>query len=212
MDKQSEPDGKENPILIRKYPNRRLYNTATSSYIVLDDIVELVKTNKSFVIIDNKSGDDITRSILNQVIYERESGQSNFLFPLDVQKQLIMMYDDAYGSIMPSYFRESMKAFNSEREKMKEAFGEIVGQNTNAMVEFGQEVARRNMEMFSRSFDMFSKISGLSPADVSSKEAEEQSSNQAKESQDEDDKETALKDMQEQIKAMQDQLKELSKK
>ena len=93
-------------IIIKKYPNRRLYNTATSTYIVLDDLVELVKSGKPFEIRDTKSGDDITREILNQIIFERETGKSNFHFPLEVQKQLIGMYDDTYGKMMPSYLKE----------------------------------------------------------------------------------------------------------
>ena len=78
---EQEEGAAEELVLIKKYPNRRLYNTATSSYIVLDDIVELVKSGALFKIEDAKTGNDLTRSILNQIIYERESGPANFPFP-----------------------------------------------------------------------------------------------------------------------------------
>ena len=104
-DKQTGSEEVESQaILIKKYPNRRLYNTSTSQYIVLEDIVALIKEGTPFVIEDTKTGEDITRNILNQVIYERETAQNDYLFPLDVQKQLIMMYDDAYSKMMPTTF------------------------------------------------------------------------------------------------------------
>ena len=152
------------PLLIKKYPNRRLYNTATSTYIVLDDIVDLIKADTDFVIEDTKTGEDLTRGILNQVIYERETAKGDYHFPLDVQKQLILMYDDAYGKMMPDYLRESMKLFVSERDKMKSAFDEIVTQNSKKMAEFSERLADQNLEFFNRSFEMFQAMSGIKPS------------------------------------------------
>lgn len=192
------------PILIKKYPNRRLYNTATSSYIVLDDIVELVKSGTEFVIEDTKTGEDLTRGILNQIIYERETANADYHFPLDVQKQLILMYDDAYGKMMPEYLRESMNVFVAEREKMKSAFEEMVSFNSKTMAQFGENLAKQNLDMFNRSFDFFQSMSGLGKSgEVDGKDVEptiKSGENSAD-----------LKTIQDQIDALQKQLKSFDK-
>lgn len=192
------------PILIKKYPNRRLYNTATSSYIVLDDIVELVKSGTEFVIEDTKSGEDLTRSILNQIIYERETANADYHFPLDVQKQLILMYDDAYGKMMPEYLRESMNVFVAEREKMKSAFEEMVSFNSKTMAQFGENLAKQNLEMFNRSFDFFQSMSGLGKTEETDGKDVEPGGKSG-------DNPAALKAIQDQIDALQKQLKSFDK-
>lgn len=151
-------EGVPRPILIKKYPNRRIYNTATSSYIVLDDVVEMVKGDVDFVIEDAKTGEDITRAILNQIIFEREIKPSDFHFPLEFQKQLISMYGDTYGQMVPSYLTESLKLLVSERVKMTSAFENVVDRNARAMMEYSQNLAQQNMELFRRSWNMFSAL------------------------------------------------------
>lgn len=190
------------PLLIKKYPNRRLYNTATSTYIVLDDIVDLIKADTDFVIEDTKTGEDLTRGILNQVIYERETAKGDYHFPLDVQKQLILMYDDAYGKMMPDYLRESMKLFVSERDKMKSAFDEIVTQNSKKMAEFSERLADQNLEFFNRSFEMFQAMSGIKP---SSKNEVKQDTG----SEDGENTKAELSEIQAQIDALQKKLTSL---
>lgn len=186
-------------IVIKKYPNRRLYNTTTSAYIVLDDLVELVKSGKQFEIRDTKSGDDITREILNQIIFERETGKSNFHFPLEVQKQLIGMYDDTYGKMMPSYLKESLNVFVAERERMKSTMENVVERNTKAMMEFSQNIARQNLEVFKRSWEMFGASSTKPKATTDTKAAE---------AADEEDN-SELDEIQKQINQLQDRLKNL---
>ncbi|MDJ0612864.1 MAG: polyhydroxyalkanoate synthesis repressor PhaR [Rhizobiaceae bacterium] len=188
------------PILIKKYPNRRLYNTQTSAYIVLDDIVDLIKSGTDFIVEDTKTGEDLTRSILNQVIYERETTQGDHHFPLDVQKQLILMYDDAYGKMVPDYLRESMNLFFAERDKMKSAFDDIVTHNSKQMVEFNERVAKQNVEFFNQSFELFRAMSGMKSG------ASEKSSEQSAST---DDKQHELSDIQKQIDALQKKLKSL---
>ncbi len=188
------------PLLIKKYPNRRLYNTATSTYIVLDDIVELVKAGTDFIVEDTKTGEDLTRSILNQVIYERESASGDYHFPLDVQKQLILMYDDAYGKMIPDYLRESMNLFVAERDKMKSAFEDIVTQNSKQMAQFNERLAEQNLEFFNRSLEFFQALSGMKASGTG--ETPEQSENN-------DDKPAELSDIQKQIDALQEKLKSL---
>ena len=151
-DEASASEGVAPPILIKKYPNRRLYNTATSAYIVLEDIIDLVKSDTPFVIQDKKTGEDITRSILNQIIFEQEIKPNNYHFPLEVQKQLISMYGDTYGAMVPDYLTKSMDLFVSERSRMSEAVENVMGRNTQAMMEFSQNMARQNMELFKRSY------------------------------------------------------------
>jgi len=202
-DREKEPSIEETkPILIKKYPNRRLYNTATSAYIVLDDIVELIKAGADFVVEDTKSGADLTRSILNQVIYERETAQGGHHFPLDVQKQLILMYDDAYGKMIPDYLRDSMNLFIAERDKMKNAFDDIITQNSKQMTEFNQRIADQNLEFFNRYFELFQAMSGMKKSNKRTAKTTEQSSSN-------DDKAAELGDIQKQINALQEKLKSL---
>lgn len=193
-------DGSSSPLLIKKYPNRRLYNTSTSSYIVLDDIVKLVKGGEEFVIQDAKTGDDITRSILNQIIFERETKPSNYHFPLEVQKQLIGMYDDTYGRLIPDYLKESMKLFSNEREKMSEAVEDNIGRNTRAMMEFSQSMARQNAEMFRRSWEMFTSAMPGNP-DAGQEADAEVKKNMSREEE--------LDEIQEKIESLQARLKSL---
>jgi len=183
-------------ILIKKYPNRRLYNTATSAYIVLDDLVDLVKSGKPFEIRDTKSGEDITREILNQIIFERETAKSNFHFPLEVQKQLIGMYDDTYGKLMPDYLKESLDVFAAERERMRSTMENVVERNTKAMMDFSQNIARQNLEIFKRSWEMF----GAPSASTSSTSPDNDKTA---------DSEEKLDDIQQQINDLQERLKNL---
>lgn len=183
-------------ILIKKYPNRRLYNTATSAYIVLDDLVDLVKSGEPFEIRDTKSGEDITREILNQIIFERETGKSNFHFPLEVQKQLIGMYDDTYGKMIPGYLKESLDVFAAERERMKSTMENVVERNTKAMMDFSQNIARQNLEIFKRSWEMFG--SATTVKEETAETGEDEVSN------DED-----LDEIQKQINELQERLKNL---
>ncbi|MEP0941168.1 MAG: polyhydroxyalkanoate synthesis repressor PhaR [Rhizobiaceae bacterium] len=190
-------------ILIKKYPNRRLYNTSTSAYIVLDDVVELVKSGTPFVIEDTKTGEDITRTILNQIIFEQEIKPSNFHFPLEFQKQLISMYGDTYGQMVPDYLTESLKLFAAERAEMGQAFDDVVSRNTRAMMDYSQNLARQNMEMFRQSWSMF----GMTQAPSGSNAAETPGA----ETPDEDvsSRESELELIQKQIDALQARLKTL---
>lgn len=192
-------DKNDDIIIIKKYPNRRLYNTSTSAYIVLDDLVALVKSGNPFEIRDTKSGKDITREILNQIIFERETGKSDFHFPLEVQKQLIGMYDDTYGKMMPNYLKESLGVFAAERERMKSTMENVVERNTKAMMEFSQNIATQNLEVFKRSWEIFGVSSASSNTKTQNSTVEEKSEN----------KNTELDEIQKQINQLQDRLKNL---
>ncbi|MEM9732483.1 MAG: polyhydroxyalkanoate synthesis repressor PhaR [Pseudomonadota bacterium] len=150
--KKTDPDG---PVRIKKYPNRRLYNTASSKYIKLDDVVELVKDGTEFIIEEAKSGEDITRTILNQIIFEQEVKPKDFLFPLEFQKQLISLYGNAYGTMVPDYLTQSLTLLAKERQTITDAVGEAVTQNTKAVMDYSQALARQNMDLFKRSMALF---------------------------------------------------------
>ena len=161
---QSDGESGNLPTIIKKYPNRRLYNTSTSAYIVQKDIEALVRDGVDFRIDDAKTGEDITRSILNQIIFEQETRPTDFHFPLEFQKQLIGMYGDGYSNMVPNYLTESLKFFATEREKAAEKMGTTVSRNTQAMMDYTQALAKQNMEIFRRSWDMFGMMAGVSPS------------------------------------------------
>lgn len=144
--------------VIKKYANRRLYNTATSSYVTLDYLSDMVKNGEDFVVYDAKSGEDITHSVLTQIIFEEESKGQNLL-PIQFLRQLIKFYGDSLQTFVPSYLEMSMDAFsrNQEdiRERMRGAFGNTPGY---AMFE---ESVRKNMELYQQAMKMFSPMSGL---------------------------------------------------
>jgi polyhydroxyalkanoate synthesis repressor PhaR len=190
-------------ILIKKYPNRRLYNTATSAYIVLDDVIDLVKSGTEFVIEDTKTGEDITRTILNQIIFEQEIKPSDFHFPLEFQKQLIAMYGDTYGGMVPDYLTESLKLFASERAQMNKAMGSAFNNNTRSMMEFSQNLARQNMEMFRRSWSMFGMTADQATDNGNYEPDEAEHSGTA------NDRQSELDQIQKQIDALQERLKTL---
>lgn len=182
-------------VVIKKYANRRLYNTATSKYIVLADVIALVNDGTEFVIEDAKSGVDITREILNQIIFEQETRPAEFLFPLEFQKQLIRMYGDSYGKMFPDFLTQSIGYFNSERNKMQEMFQGMMGNNAGEFFTQAQDMARKNMEMFQKSWDVFGVMDHA--PDTDKKTAQEPS------------KSEELDDIQKQIDALQTRLKSI---
>jgi len=187
------------PIIIKKYPNRRLYNTSTSAYIVQKDIEVLVRDGVDFAIEDAKTGEDITRSILNQIIFEQETKPTDFHFPLEFQKQLIGMYGGDASDMVPNYLTESLKFFAEEREKAAEKVGTAVSRNTQAMMDYTQALAKQNMEMFRRSWDMFGMMAGVSPS--SSEDQTDDNSQLSREDE--------LEEIEKKIDALQERLKEL---
>lgn len=153
--KSRNPD---DPIVVKKYANRRLYNTATSSYVTLDYLSEMVKNGQEFVVHDAKSGDDITHSVLTQIIFEEENKGENLL-PIQFLRQLIQFYGDNLQSFVPSYLEMSMDAFSKNqdqmRDQMRSTFGATPGYS------FFEEAARQNMMLFGNAMKMFSPDQGF---------------------------------------------------
>jgi len=128
-------------VIIKKYANRRLYNTESSSYITLDNLGTMIRDKRDFQVIDAKSGDDITRGVLTQIIMEEEShGQT--MLPVSFLRDLIGMYGNSMSAMVPQYLEASMEAFQRNQAKFRDAMEGALGSGP-----FG-EIARRNMEMF----------------------------------------------------------------
>jgi polyhydroxyalkanoate synthesis repressor PhaR len=213
-DKSSQKDknrGKDDRIVIKKYANRRLYNTKTSAYIVLSDVIDLINEGTEFVIEDAKTGEDITRGILNQIIFEQETQPNTFLFPLEFQKQLIRLYNDTYGHMVPNYLTQSIKFFTAERGAWQNDLKDMVAQNTENMMRQSEALARQNMEMFRKSWDIFGvmeaaeKKSREKPEETPQEERAVSDSNPEEEGKRSDE----LQEIQHQIDLLQSRLKSL---
>ncbi|WP_430474249.1 polyhydroxyalkanoate synthesis repressor PhaR [Thalassospira lucentensis] len=140
-------------IIIKKYANRRLYNTATSSYVTLDHLSQMVKENTDFVVYDAKSGEDITRPVLTQIIVEEESKGQNLL-PINFLRQLIGFYGDSLQGLVPSYLEQAMSAFGHNQEQMRE----YMQGSMHGIFPFGQfeEMNKQNIALFEQTMKMFS--------------------------------------------------------
>ena len=158
------------PITIKKYANRRLYNTGTSTYVTLEDLAVMVKRGEDFVVFDAKSGDEITRSVLTQIIFEQEGKGGQSLLPVAFLRQLIRFYGDSMQVMVPSYLEFSLDKLAAEqgtlRDQCVEAFGMAPLANA-ARPMFGQieEQTRKNMTMFREALTMFPPFmqTGLAP-------------------------------------------------
>ena len=148
---RDQPDDKK-PVIVKKYANRRLYNTATSSYVTLDDLAKLIKSGGDFVAHDAKTGEDITRSVLTQIIMEEEQKGRNLL-PISFLRQLISFYGDSMQFLVPGYLEQAMIAFARNQEQMRKNL-----QATFGMFPFGQfeEMGKQNIALFERALRMLS--------------------------------------------------------
>ncbi len=142
----------DDPVIVKKYANRRLYNTASSTYVTLEDLSDMVKEGVDFIVHDAKSGDDITRAVLTQIIFEQESRGQNLL-PVQFLRRLIRFYGDSLQSFVPSYLEMSMEAFAKQHEQMRERFS---GGWPSGALEAFQDQTRKNMELFDQTVRMFS--------------------------------------------------------
>jgi polyhydroxyalkanoate synthesis repressor PhaR len=140
------------PVTIKKYANRRLYNTASSSYVTLDNLCRMVKENTDFVVIDAKTGEDLTRSVLTQIIVEEENKGQNLL-PISFLRQLIAFYGDNMQWLVPSYLESTMKTFAKNQEQMRTYLQQALG----GLFPFGsfEEVGKQNMAMIEQAMKMF---------------------------------------------------------
>jgi len=201
------PD-KNEPVTIKKYANRRLYNTGTSTYVTLEDLAEMVRREEEFVVRDAKTGEDITHSVLTQIIFELENNKNGQnLLPIPFLRQIISYYGDQMEMVVPSFLEQSMQLFAKEqarmREQMQNAFG---GKGIDFMemvpMSLIEEQTKRNIQMFQEAMRMFTPSAAQAPAPEPRKEEKPQASGPSN-----DD----LQELREQLAAMQRKIDSLSK-
>lgn len=141
----------QSAVVIKKYANRRLYNTSTSTYVTLDDLSTMVKSGTDFLVYDAKTGEDITRSVLTQIIFEEENKGTNLL-PINFLRQLIRFYGDSMQAFVPGYLEFSLDNLGKEQEKFRAQMMEAWGQDPFKAM---QDHAQRNMSMFSDAMKVF---------------------------------------------------------
>ena len=201
-------------VVIKKYANRRLYNTASSSYVTLEHLSEMVKKGVDFVVYDAKTNEDITRPVLTQIIFEEESRGQNLL-PIQFLRQLIRFYGDSMQALVPSYLELSLDSFTQQQERMRKQFADTLG---GAMVGKGglgyfEDQVRQNMMLFDRAMKMFSPFTfpaqpgGVPGQPESTSVPASQAQPQAQAQEDE-----SLSDLKRRIEEMQAQIAKLASK
>ena len=185
----------EGPVIIKKYANRRLYNTQTSSYVTLDHLAQMVKEGTEFEVQDARTGDDITRSVLTQIIFEEEAKGQNLL-PIKFLRQLIRFYGDSLQAFVPGYLDMSMESFTKNQTAMRDRIAEALG-GGNQMVE---NLTRQNLAMFERAMQMFSPFGSRPAGEESAAPAPKPAPS------------SEVSELTEEIEAMRRQLSELSQR
>jgi polyhydroxyalkanoate synthesis repressor PhaR len=155
------------PTTIKKYANRRLYNTASSAYVTLADLAKMVKGGEDFVVFDAKTNEDITRSVLTQIIFEQEGIEGQSLLPTTFLRQLIRFYGDSMQTLLPSYLQFSIDRFSGEQQAMREAAGRMFGPEAFSAGSFAalQELTKKNFAAYSQALAMFSPFAGAATAE-----------------------------------------------
>ncbi|HEY7765364.1 MAG TPA: polyhydroxyalkanoate synthesis repressor PhaR [Aestuariivirgaceae bacterium] len=189
-------------ITIKKYANRRLYNTATSAYVTLEDLAEMVKQGTDFTVHDAKTGEDITRSVLTQIIFEQESKGHNLL-PIKFLRQLIRFYGDQMQALIPSYLEMSIEQLAREQQRFRDQLLNSFGVSPEPFQQMDEQV-KKNLAMFENAMKLFN------PFAASAKEHRSEPPPQAQ--RDQASSSSELKAMQEQLREMQRRLESLTEK
>jgi polyhydroxyalkanoate synthesis repressor PhaR len=191
------------PIVIKKYANRRLYNTATSSYVTLDDLSRMVKARNDFVVYDAKTGEDITRAVLTQIIVEEEGKGGQNLLPISFLRQLIGLYGDSMQWLVPRYLEHAMSSFGRNQEQMRKSLQDAFG----GLFPFGslEQMGKQNLALFEQTMKMFTPFGQANgPSQTSDKTSEKP--------KDAPPSEASLSDLQKQINELQQQVQAYGKK
>jgi polyhydroxyalkanoate synthesis repressor PhaR len=186
--------GEGQPVVIKKYANRRLYNTATSSYVTLDDLSRMVKQGNEFVVFDAKTSEEITRAVLTQIIVEEEQKGQNLL-PISFLRQLISLYGDSMQWLVPRYLEHAMTTFARNQEQMRKSLQDAFG----GLFPFGplEEMGKQNLALFEQTMKMFSPFPSGTAGDRP-RPAEE-------------GREATLDELRQRINVLQQQIDQLSK-
>jgi polyhydroxyalkanoate synthesis repressor PhaR len=192
----------DQPTTIKKYANRRLYNTGTSTYVTLEDLAAMVKDGEDFLVYDAKTGDDITRSVLAQIIFEQENKAGQNLLPTTFLRQLIRFYGDSMQMVVPKYLEQAIASLTQEQEKFRKQIATSLSGTPFAPLE---EQVRRNMELFQQTFSMFKPFApGVGRPAGTAEPAPEPTAEAPKDSN--------IDDLRQQMKDMQERLERMSKK
>ena len=191
-------------IIIKKYANRRLYDTSSSQYVTLDHLRDLVKRGVDFAVVDAKSGEDLTRGVLAQIIFEEEARGANLL-PVDFLRQLISFYGDSLQTVVPGYLNVAMSSFSQQQEELRKSMTDAMS-SPQASMAMMQELTERNMEMFGNAIRMFTPFPSTGAA---MSEGESASAETAAEQAESGEDLTALRA---EMAAMQEKLESLIKK
>jgi polyhydroxyalkanoate synthesis repressor PhaR len=194
------------PVVVKKYANRRLYNTEASSYVTLEDLATMVRQGRDFVVYDAKTGEDITRSVLTQIIVEEEAKGQNLL-PNNFLRQLISYYGDSLQFLVPRYLEHSMESFARNQEQMRDYFSNTIG----GIFPFGttfEEMGKQNLAMFERAMRMFTPFG---PQGEPGKSAPGEQPADATMQRSRAENEKTLTDLQKQLEELQKQLVTITK-
>jgi polyhydroxyalkanoate synthesis repressor PhaR len=207
MAADEQPDAAPNTerVVIKKYANRRLYNTKSSAYVTLEHLSEMVKDGVDFVVYDAKTGEDITRSVLTQIIFDEESRGQNLL-PIQFLRQLIRFYGDSMQAFVPSYLEMSLDSFTRQQERMRSQVTGAVG--SAAGIGFLEDQVRQNLVLFNRAMKMFSPFA-FTPTGEASAETPPAAADPAPTKSAPD---TSLDDLKQRIEEMQAQIARLAAK
>ncbi|MFO1032631.1 MAG: polyhydroxyalkanoate synthesis repressor PhaR [Hyphomicrobiales bacterium] len=194
--------------VIKKYANRRLYNTATSTYVTLDDLARMVKDGTDFIVYDAKTGEDITRSVLTQIIFEEENKGDNTLLPINFLRQLIRFYGDSMQGMVPGYLEFSMGNLLKEQDKVRKQMVDAFGGDAFKTME---DAAKRNMQLFQDSLKMFNPFSAALPPGFQNPFAAAGQASKPAESKPAQPSKDDLQTLKEQLAAMQQKLDALNR-
>ncbi len=198
--------GSGDPVVIKKYANRRLYNTQTSSYVTLDHLCEMVKEGVEFEVRDARSGEDITRSVLTQIIVEEE-GKGQNLLPIKFLRQLIGFYGDNLQAFVPRYLEMSMDSFSRNQEEMREKFADAFG---GLGYKNFESAARQNMAMFENAVKMFSPFAPGAEHEPAQNARGHTNGGPAQKQKTGSGREEEIRDLKDQIETMRRQIAELA--
>jgi polyhydroxyalkanoate synthesis repressor PhaR len=200
-----DTDQENRPVIIKKYANRRLYNTDTSTYVTLEDLAEMVRSERDFVVYDAKTGEDLTHSVLTQIIVEQESRGTNLL-PIGFLRQLIRFYGDSMQRLVPSYLEFSLDSLTRQQEQYRRRFAHTFG---TAAFEAMQEQVRKNFATFERALGLFSPFTGTGSSEGKNDHAQAADPKEPTETPRSEDEIANLKA---ELSAMKDRLDQLSRR
>ncbi|MBO0661290.1 polyhydroxyalkanoate synthesis repressor PhaR [Jiella sp. MQZ9-1] len=195
----------EDVTVIKKYANRRLYNTGTSTYVTLENLAAMVKNNEEFVVQDAKTGEDITHSVLTQIIFEQENKGGQNLMPIAFLRQLIRFYGDQMQMVIPGYLEQSMSALAKEQDAFRE---QMAGAMAQAPIKLMEAQVRRNTEMFRQAMTVFNPFVAGAMSDYDGETSSRGDDTSLSKMHRDDD----LKAMREQLQRMQERLEALDTK